>query len=136
MKTKINMRCTQEQFEAIKPKLVGIDITDTRFDLNEYPYLTNDFRGLGIGSRSKDMMGNDDSIIVETWDEQVFLEACGIEKIFKGSELQYRDEITKGKWFDCVHGEYRMKPNNTVEIQALENQIKELQEKLNKLKHV
>jgi len=135
MKTKINMRCTQEQFEAIKPKLVGMNFNDAMFDLNEYPYLTNNFRGIGIGSRYKCMIRKDDGIIVETWDEQVFLEACGIEteKIFKGTDLQYRYE--GGDWMNCVYGEYKVKPN-TAEKQALESQIKELQEKLNKLKHV
>ena len=129
------MRCTQEQFEAIKPKLVGMDITDTCFDLNEYPYLTNDFNGIGIGSRSKDIIGKDDGIIIGTWDEQVFLEACGIEteKIFKGTDLQYW-HLTNKIWLDCNYLlKFRLKPN-TAEKQALESQIKELQEKLNKLK--
>ena len=125
MKTKINMRCTQEQFEAIKPKLVGMNFNDALFDLEEYPYLTNNYRGcgsIGIGSRPKDMIGKDDGIIVETWDEQVFLEACGIEteKVFRGSELQYRNSRTG--WVDCGNREYRIKPTNYDEIEALKAQ--------------
>jgi len=45
MKKAINMRCTPEQFETLKPKLVGMNFYDSIFDLEAYPYLTNDYHG-------------------------------------------------------------------------------------------
>jgi len=75
----IAMRATQEQFESIKPKLekAGIEITDRYFDLDKYPYLTNFYeKNFGIGSVYLDMEEREKT---ETWNEQIFLEACGIE---------------------------------------------------------
>ena len=126
METKINMRCTPEQFEAIKPKLVNMNFGDNEFDLNKYPYLTNNYirhwiNCPSIGSRVKEMVGEDDGIMVEEWDEEVFLEACGIEteKAFKGDELQYWNRT---KWVDCTATKYRIKPPNHNEIEALKKQ--------------
>ena len=34
------------------------------------------------------------------------------QKIFKGSELQYRSD--DGSWYDCGHAEYRLKPKTKI----------------------
>jgi len=86
MKKKINMRCTSEQFELLKPKLINMRFNDTEFRLEKYPYLTNNYAtwtndGSGcdsIGSRSKDMIGSNDGKIYEDFNAKKFLKACGI----------------------------------------------------------
>lgn len=78
--TPIAMICSQKQFDEIKPKLKGLDIISINcFD--DFRYLTNDF---GIGdkiliSNISNTPLNNERIIYETWDERVFLEACGIQ---------------------------------------------------------
>lgn len=86
MKKAIAMKCSQEQFEAVKGKFEGIDTNPIlRYSGSEDSYLTNDYNGekevsftLVRGKRE----------IHETWNEKVFLEACGID-----TEKDYR--ITK-----------------------------------------
>jgi hypothetical protein len=80
-KQNIAMRCNQEQFESIKPKLerFGSRIKDVH-DFESCPYLTNNLRSewlvSNIGSHDKNCR---DRIVHEQWNEKVFLEACGIE---------------------------------------------------------
>lgn len=130
MKKAIAMKCTQEQFDAIKDKLVDITMI-TNF--SESSYLINcykDSRITNLPSVFKSIWAKE---VHETWNEQIFLEACGIERIIMGSELQYRNSKAGSEWVDCVFSEYRFKPDNSLKIQELENQIKELQEELKKL---
>jgi hypothetical protein len=75
--TPIAMKCTQEQFDAIRPKLVNCEITHVD-DFKIYNYLTNYLNSLpktGNTSTPKDFNRK----VHETWNEKVFLEACGIE---------------------------------------------------------
>ena len=75
----IAMKCSQEQFDKIKPKLKGMEITDSIFNLKEYPYLTNDYYNYdrqGLGSVNKHIIYGRE--IYEIWDEKIFLEACDI----------------------------------------------------------
>lgn len=129
MQRKIAMRCTQEQWDAIKDKLADVELIS---NFKESSYLVNCYKHSKITNLLRSYSTFWTKEIYEEWNEQVFLEACGIEKIFKGSELQCRNSGTD--WFDCGNGEYRIKPTNYAVIEALENQIKELQDKLNKLK--
>ena len=86
MKKKINMRCTHEQFELLKPKLFGMKFNDGFFNLEEYPYLTNNYsrdndsgnKCNSIGSRSIDMIGSNKGKIYEEFNAKKFLKACGI----------------------------------------------------------
>ena len=78
----IAMKCSQEQFDKIKPKLKGIILADNFFNLKKYPYLTNDYHSYykqGLGSVDKDMMYGIE--IYEIWDEKIFLDACDIELV-------------------------------------------------------
>lgn len=139
MKKKLNMRCTTEQYYAIKPKLVNCKlIGDSMFDLIEYPYLTNDYNGEGIiGTRDAYLCNQSSAETFEVWDEEVFLNACGIEteKIFKGSELQFKSSID-GEWIDCTISDYyfRFKQQTSKEVKILEQleQLKAKKEKLEK----
>ena len=74
--------------------------------------------------------------VIETWNEEIFLNACGIEteRIFKGSELQFRKY--RGYWLDCDsdnYYEYRLKPCKLIKQQELESQISQLQNQLKNL---
>lgn len=135
MKKAIAMKCTQEQFDSIKDKLVGCKIAGIS-DFLEMEYLINNRNDeensitnyLNIDKYEKGRT------VYETWNEQVFLEACDIEKIFKGSELQYwcPDRLD---WINCVsHSKYRLKLNNSAEIEALEQQKLEIDKQIEKLR--
>ena len=115
--TPIAMKCNKEQFEAIKPKLEGIEIYSVTC-FNDYPYLTN--TGGYLDSISNISKGNFEvtlsrvECIYEIWNERVFLEACGIEtqetfEITKETIIKYKmkDEFPEvfkvklevGKWY-------------------------------------
>ena len=116
------MLCNKEQFEAIKPKLKGIVINSVnRF--NYYPYLTNtDGNSDTINNITKKGFGylwRRFENIYETWNERIFLEACGIEteetfEITKETIIKYKmkDEFPEvfevklevGKWYKRPHG--------------------------------
>ena len=120
--TPIAMLCNKEQFEAIKPKLKGIVINSVnRF--NYYPYLTNtDGNSDTINNITKKGFGylwRRFENIYETWNERIFLEACGIEteetfEITKETIIKYKmkDEFPEvfevklevGKWYKRPHG--------------------------------
>lgn len=76
--TPIAMRCNQEQFDAIKPKLKGKDTIIWCF--GKYPYLCNNFDNkkqiTNISKRNETFKTYK---IYETWNEATFLRACGIE---------------------------------------------------------
>lgn len=88
----IAMRCTQEQFYKIKPKLEGIGeigILNKAFSL--YEYLTNNYNQ---EKNTFDFIGSDifwasehRNNIHETWNESLFLEACGIKPEFKDNRI-------------------------------------------------
>ena len=74
----IAMKCNQEQFEAIKPKLKRKDTTIWSF--NKFPYLCNNFDGKKMVTNiSKNNETFKDYKVYETWNEETFLRACGIE---------------------------------------------------------
>ena len=133
MKRAIAMRCNQKQFDAIKGKLVGCDISDIEIFEQDY-YLVNNYASQqnSITNFSKSSAKGNDRVVHETWNEQVFLEACGIEteKTFKGSELQYK-HFRGLNWIDLDDDgkEYRLKPDNSKEIAELERQIEILKNK-------
>lgn len=132
MKRAIAMRCNKEQWDAIKSKLVGLLLYSTP-GFDSFPYLVNNCGGdLGVINNFSSKNKRDyNREVHENWNEQVFLEACGIEteKIFKGSELQFRasDEIKWESFSDYF--EIRFKPDNSAEIAELERQIQILKNK-------
>lgn len=74
----IAMRCTQEQFEAIKSKLTGdlLGLSEFEHDM----YLINNLSGMkGIISNVSELFKTDHNReVYEEWNERIFLEACGI----------------------------------------------------------
>jgi hypothetical protein len=108
----IAMKCNQEQFEAVKWKLNNIQITDNDINFMSYPYLVNTFKGdgkTGIGTYDKSMVRVNQEIH-ETWNEEIFLNACGIETeptytITKEQILELENGFTLPKlkqWFPDV----------------------------------
>jgi len=93
MKTKftpIAMKCNKEQWSAIEPKLVGI--TKNVWGLEYHPYLCNSWVGkycpcIGNGSEL-DISVLDLEKRYEEWDEQIFLNACGIEPTYTLTKKQ------------------------------------------------
>lgn len=125
------MKCNQEQFDAIKEKLNGMYRMIGRFENFTY-LITNYYEGEKHISNTGNPTKFKGHTIYETWNEKIFLDACGIEteKIFKAGELQF---MAGDKWYDTV-GEYRLKPNNVAEIEALEKQKLEIDKQIEKLR--
>lgn len=106
------MKCTQEQFDAVKGKLENIVELS---DFNSQRYLTNKFRGRESISNINTDLDDCGREIHETWNEKIFLEACGIEneedyRITKEMILKYemkdefpevfKKELVIGKWYN------------------------------------
>ena len=93
----IAMKCNKEQFEAIKPKLEGMEIYSVTC-FNEFPYLINYDNGIKLSNIDKYTFKNKiihAEEIHEIWNERIFLEACGIEtqetfEITKETILKYK----------------------------------------------
>lgn len=149
--TPIAMKCTQEQFEAVKPKLVGLNINNPdRFEI--CPYLINNLSDTPFFISN--VFELDKSVykrtVYEEWNEEIFLKACGIEvetlqekAIRLENELkevkQQIEEENKPKVGDYVYNtdeelfykktfevfnQYERKITNTELIKLLEQEIK------------
>lgn len=90
-KKHIAMRCNQEQFEAIKPKLerAGYEFDICDFKRRSYLCVHLENEKL-IANYSKDGLDLDKRIIHEQWNEKIFLEAFGIETIPTLEEVKER----------------------------------------------
>lgn len=76
------MRCTQEQFDAIKPKLKqieGLEFSKSFDDFIKCPYLTNNFddEELNVCNTNQISIHEYRRIVFEEWDENIFLKYCG-----------------------------------------------------------
>ena len=110
------MKCNQEQFEVIKPKLKGMRIGCIS-NFNEWNYLVNNEDGdpFVICNRGESGSKRYNREVHETWNERIFLEACGIEtfEITKETILKYKmkDEfpevfevkLKNNTWHVCHH---------------------------------
>lgn len=94
--TPIAMRCTQEQFDAIIPKLKGLEIEDIK-PFTDCKYLVNN-----LGGEAK-VISNFrgyakicfDREVHEEWNEEIFLKACGIETDSLEKQLQKAEAEVK-----------------------------------------
>ena len=134
------MRCTQEQFESIKDRIPLITYGIRDFD--EHPYLVISCKGWVTNSS----LVNREYHIYEEFDADLFLEHCRVEqrtekqiideylknKFWKGRELQFR--ACEGASWNNLHSDfqYRIKPipNYSAEIEALQNKVKENNQKI------
>jgi len=130
MKRPIAMRCTQEQFESIKDRINSEINSVSSFEI--YPYLINFSDSERCISNIRkhnywDNYWNQNPEIHETFNADIFLEACGdeVEKVWSGDEL----EIDFGwGWIEgCSANKYRLKPqpNYDKEIETLQQKAKE-----------
>ena len=78
----IAMKCNQEQFDAIRPKLkkAGCKI-DSSNGFETYPYLVNNKIGNknNITNYCKSDANSYNRTVYKEWNEKLFLECCGIE---------------------------------------------------------
>jgi len=123
MKRAIAMRCTQEQFDSIKDR-IELSIKSVT-DFKEYPYLINfgDKKYISNIDKSNywDNFWKQNPKIFETFNADIFLEACGVEV-----EKPIMQIFSCGVWVDYA-GKYRLKqqPNYEKEIEALQQKAKE-----------
>lgn len=87
--TPIAMKCTKEQFEAIKPKLEGLNIILIS-DFCYSEYLVNKLGGSEniISNVTFDSRSDYSRTVYEEWNEEIFLKACGIEVNSLEQQLQ------------------------------------------------
>jgi hypothetical protein len=109
--TPIAMKHTQEQFEAVKPKLINCKIEMT-FGFDGTGYLLNCFKG------TKNLVSNIyykptyfKIEIHETWNEKVFLEACGIETTPIEKTYTITGDLIKKIASDGISCHFLMKEN-------------------------
>ena len=93
--TPIAMRCTQEQFDAVKPKLECIKI-ESACDFETFPYLINYYADEenNIGNVHFNAIRNERNIH-KTWNEEIFLKACGVEVNTLEQQLQKAEAEVK-----------------------------------------
>ena len=84
----IAMRCTQEQFDAVRSKLVGLKVRNLSA-FGNCPYLVNNLEGeKGIISNILNLhKSRCNRQVFEEWNEKTFLEYCGIQVKDEVSEL-------------------------------------------------
>ncbi len=120
---KIAMKCSQEQWDSIKDKLVNYNLI-TNFD--KASYLINCYRDSTITNLTYDYAVAWADEIQDEWNEQVFLDACGIET---ENVFQFYSEVLN-EWLDLSGDrKYRVKPDHSKEIAELERKIQELKNK-------
>lgn len=122
MKRPIAMKCTEKQFNAIKPKLVNKEILDIKF----YPgtYLVNDYDYCGKISTLQSKFDHYKECF-EEWNEKIFLEACGIEteKTFSITESQIKTLYDIFEVSEAYQGQDYLKEWFT-ESEAFESEVK------------
>jgi len=101
--TPIAMKCNQEQFEAIKPKLGGLKIKSIA-SFKACEYLLNNYMGEKLLISNNNASGKLDfpeRIVHETWNEKIFLEACGIETTPTLEEV--KEYFKDAETVQCLH---------------------------------
>jgi len=130
----IAMRCTEKQFDELKPILKKYDVSYQNNHINNISkigwYLTNDYNGNKIVSATGCRFTNRE--LIETFNADLFLQCCGIEleetfTLTKSEIIENKDKTLKemfkdvfevelevGKWykhkeleyFFCFNGSY------------------------------
>jgi len=125
MKRPLAMKCNQEQFDSIKDRLKNIQDLDSSAP---FIYLINDFDPSDIPSVGY-YTAMDHHEIHETFNADIFLEACGVEveKVWDSEELEYSMDGENWIGLEFTGIKYRIKPqpNYSIEIEALQQKAKE-----------
>jgi hypothetical protein len=132
--TPIAMRCDQEQFEAIKPKLEKINnINIDCWNFKDFPYLVNNGSGkiLHIRNYNYNFKSQYNRTAYETWDEEIFLRACGIEvdepiTVSKQFILDLHNEVV----WPSVKAKIEKEFPQLFEVKPTEMTVAEIEEKL------
>lgn len=105
------MRCTQEQFEAIKPKLKGLNVGK----ISSFSYCDYLVNNLGGGERKlisnamSHAKTDHNRTAYEEWDEELFLKNCGIVEPMENKGEQLKKEAKKRGYthdnFKCLINE-------------------------------
>lgn len=108
--TPIAMRCTQEQFDSIKPKLIGLMIEHIS-PFSECGYLTNNLWGKekiisNITYYAKAYVNRE---VHEEWNEEIFLKACGIEVETTLTEQLEKEEAEVKRLKEAIEEENKPK---------------------------
>lgn len=100
------MRCNQEQFDAILPKLAGKvkEIQTFLIDENDKLYLINNLYNQSgridlVKSKSATQFCRSSH---EVWNEETFLDACNISSIEINNELNYKEVLLETPKSDVV----------------------------------
>jgi hypothetical protein len=121
----IAMKCSQEQFNQIKPILEERELIIKNLDpFDDYPYLVNDLGG-DLGLVSNISPANKitwDREVFEEWDQDIFLQYCGIDvkqnkenmnKVYTRSveDMMKIHNIACSAWKTIILKEYIQKVN-------------------------
>ena len=102
----IAMRCTEEQFNELKPRLdkYGLEVIDGDFNLEIYKYITNFYDGKKnrIGST---YFTRKDREKIETFNAELFIHFCGVEleetfTLTKSEIIENKDKTLKEMFKD------------------------------------
>lgn len=129
----IAMKATQQDWDSVKDLVEKTVLIE---DFEDYPYLvTNSDSILGCVTNVEEVIkSNFERTVYEKFDRAIFLDALDIveDKVWKGSEMQFKhkDETV---WRDSViNMEYRLKPINP-EVKQLQELAEKLGYKIEKL---
>ena len=95
----IAMRCNQEQFETVKDEIVkrgGKIVSVYNSSWDSRPYLTNNFNGVSFefGNTFDEYKSGYNRTVYETFDKDIFLEACGWGRKIKGYKRNPKMDVT------------------------------------------
>lgn len=129
MKKAIAMKCNKEQFESIREKLVGFHFKNVNLGNGDF-YLVNNFLAKDNHLAAMRLRVFEKRQYYEKWDENIFLDACGIEPTMYARDYEYfhkthqRWEILTNKYSETL---LRLKPTHdySKEIESLQDKAKE-----------
>jgi hypothetical protein len=131
--TPIAMRCTQEQFEAIKPKFKNTKwkvLSGIMVDFKVDAYLVNNYKENKIVNIHETCKANHGRTVYENWNEATFLRACGIEveelTVSKEFILDLHNEVIWPSVKDKIEKEFPQ----LFEVKATEMTVAEIEKKL------
>jgi len=133
----ISMKCSQEQFDKIRPILEKNGIT-MRYPLSHFgydSYLTNNYMGAEGDINNVSCKKGRKREVFEEWDQDTFLEYCGIKKIKKNMGYKTTVPITDvlkihavacDSWKKIIVDKYFLRVDSKQNITFTESEIDEM----------